>query len=365
MLSQEPLILLTGGTGLIGGSWLASLASSRPECRIAAMARQPASIPEHPNILPVAGDLAADGLGIAIDTAEFLRSNVSEIIHCAADIRFSLPLEQARAVNTEGTRKLLFLARECSRLRKFAHLSTVYIAGKMQGRLPEAPVRNREGFLNSYQQTKYEAEQLVLESARDLPAAVFRVSSVIGDSRSGRVRQFNYFHQLIRLIPHNVLPVIPGDPESRADLIASDWLIPALNHVYEKHFQAGAVYNFCSGEAASMSVHEMLSRTYRLFAGHRRNGGSIPLMPELVSSGDFDRYAAKLNGRDGKAAELVRVLSQFMPQLCLRQTFENSRMIRAVAPSGIHLPDIRDYYDKVITYCLETEWGRLPERMGA
>src|SRR5258708_4442205 len=208
--------LLTGATGLVGRAWLERLLAQDPAREVVVLARYPERTLSHPRVTAIAGDLAHPDLGL-----DSLRSSLYEIAHCAADIRFGAPLDDARAVNVEGTRRLLDLARGCPRLVKFAHVSSVYAAGAEPGDYPEAPYAGDRRFLNAYQQTKHEAEEIVLASG--VPAAIFRLSSIIGDS-SGRVHQFNYFHQLIKMIPRsNLVPMIPGDPRARVDLIAGDW----------------------------------------------------------------------------------------------------------------------------------------------
>ena len=56
--------------------------------------------------------------------------------------------------------------------------------------------------------------------------------------------------------------------------------------------------------------------------------------------------------------ELLRVLGFFLPHLGMFQAFENRRVMEGLAASGLQLPPMRDVYGKVVTYCLETDWGR-------
>src|SRR5207248_2860804 len=124
-------------------------------------------------------ELFSDGRVTAIraDSKTVCPTNVTEIIHCAADTRFGISIEEARAANVEGTRRLLQFARRCPRLQKFAHISSVYAAGKLTGEFEEAPFPAPRGFFNSYQQSKYEAEELVLSALPVVPVAIFRLST--------------------------------------------------------------------------------------------------------------------------------------------------------------------------------------------
>jgi len=333
------MLLLTGATGLVGSELLPLLEAARPDRPVLRLAR-----PQNDLTLP---DLGLDGAA-----RRRLEAEVTMIVHCAAETRFGLGLEQVRAVNVGGTRNLLGLARRCRRLEKFVHLSTVYVAGRRTGVIPEAPAEGGHGFFNTYQQSKLEAEEAVLEARSEVPAAIFRFSSIIGDSRTGRVRQFNYVHQLLKLFPRNVLPVAPGDPRSPVDLVPTDWAAAAVARLIEHAFVPGRIYQVCAGPARSLTLAEMLDYTVELF------GGSVRA-PELVSLEEYEKYVERSRRQgDRLLNELLRVLGQFLPHLGLYQAFENRHTREELEGSGIELPPAREFYRKVVAYCLATEWGR-------
>ena len=77
-----------------------------------------------------------------------LAEDVGAVLHCAASISFDLPLDEARAINVEGTREVIGFARECKalgRLERFVHVSTAYVSGKLRGHVPRAPARRGPG----------------------------------------------------------------------------------------------------------------------------------------------------------------------------------------------------------------------------
>lgn len=363
MLSREPALLLTGATGLVGGELLQRLLAARPDRRVVVLSRQAeklASLSGCPQVSILQGDLTLPHLGLDPSTIRELQSSLTEIIHCAAEIRFGVSLDQARAANTAGTKSLLDLARGCRGLEKFGHVSTIYVAGRMAGRIAEAPLSHRKGFFNAYQQSKYEAEGLVLEAMREVPIAIYRLSSIIGDSQTGRVRQFNHVHQLLKVFPRNVLPMAPGDPAAPIDLVSTDWVVAALAHLFENRFVAGRIYQLCAGPEASLTVREMLDLTAELFESHPAGRRWLPIrIPRLVSLAEYEKYVERRRrGGDRLVNELLRVLGYFLPHLGLVQNFDNRRVRDGLAGSGIELPPIRTYYGKVVQYCLETDWGR-------
>jgi len=146
----------------------------------------------------------------------------------------------------------------CRKLERFAYISTVYVAGQASGVFDEAPLRHREGLLQHVPAVEIRGRAARRRRDARHSAVIVRLSSLIGDSRSGHVRQFNYVHQLMKLLPQNVLPIVPGSSSAPIDLIPTDWAIPALAHVVRSGFQAGAVFQVCAGPDRKPRVSEMI-----------------------------------------------------------------------------------------------------------
>lgn len=360
---MAPTTLLTGATGLVGGALLHVLLGD-PARRVFVLARPGAAtraLPSNGRTTVLTGDLTRPHLGLDGSCEQMLAREVSEIVHCGADTRFGLPLDAARAVNTTATQALLSLARQCRKLERFAYISTVYVAGRTSGSFAEAPLGHDKGFYNTYQQSKYEAEALVVAAMPDIPAAIVRFSSLIGDSRDGRVQQFNYVHQLMKLLPQNVLPIAPGLPSAPIDLIPTDWAIPALAHVIQTGFRAGAVYQICAGAEGSLGVSEMIELTVHAYESHPEGRRWLPIrVPRLVGLDEFEAYVERRRREpDRLMNELLRVLSYFLPHLGVYQAFENRNTLSVLQAAGLGgAPAVRSYYEKVVHYGLETGWGR-------
>lgn len=328
------------------------LLRARPGRKIFILTRSPYSAVRlaDNNVIYLQGDLTRDNLGLTQAAIAIIKETVTEVIHCAADIRFRQPLEQARASNTAGTARLLSLASQCKGLRKYAHVSTVYVSGRDAGIIREVRLVNRQGFLNAYQQSKYEAEQIVFDAMSGVPATIYRLSSIVSDSL-GRVRQFNYFHQILKLALRSPFPVIPGNGGAPLDLISSDWAASALAALFENHFSPGQVRHICAGAPASMTVRETLEWTFQIF-NERRKCRLVP--PELVSFEEFEEYAGKQLSRCNAAVSgLLEVVKDFLPQLAICQCFENRETLTLLGRDGLRYPPIRDYYPQLVENSLK------------
>jgi long-chain acyl-CoA synthetase len=307
------------------------------------------------------GDITLPQLGFDDETYAQLTRSTSEIIHCAADTRFGIAPDCASRVNVAGTQQVISFAAQCSQLQKFAYVSTVYVVGRSSGYFREELIQHENGFSNAYQQSKYQAEELVARATAIIPAAIFRLSSVIGES-NGTVRQFNHVHRLIRLLPQNVLPVVPGRADAPIDLIAGDWAIRALAHLFESAFVPGRVYHLCAGSEHSLTLPDILKLTNSVFESHPRGRKFLPIKaPEFVPLARYEDFLAQ-RSRDGDRLfqELARVLGFFLPHLAIFQAFDNSETMRDLAPSGPEFPSTRECFERVVNYCLDTNWGKSP-----
>lgn len=349
-------LFVSGATGLIGGGLLSQLREAHPDRDLVLLVRKPEAR-SFPGCIVLRGDVTANGLGLAKTAWELLASKVTQVIHSAADIRFRISLEESRETNVDGTRRMLDFAEACRHLERFLHVSTIYVAGRRSGVLKEQPADCSEGFVNNYQQTKFEAEQLALSAMSRIPVAIARLSSIIGDSRYGSVSQFNYFHQTIKAIPWNPLPAIPADPAAKIDLVSSDWTISALRFLFDERFQPGRIYHLCAGVDRSWTVGELLHRTYDIFEKHHVHL-RLRRRPRMVQFAEFENVVKNLSNRVPAAfSEWLGALQSFLPHLSLQQQFDNTET-ESLLGNYAPFPSLEAYFQQVVEYCVATNWGR-------
>ena len=246
-------ILVTGASGAIGPHLLAELLRDEDNDEIFVLMRpgsgmamrmqalrrtvEDLATDGHPQRLsvaerlhPIATDIRCDNLGLQDCDRERLQRHVDVVIHAAANTRFAAPVGELREVNVVGTRRVLELAQGCAHLRQFLLVSTACVAGKRTGTVCELLEERASDFINPYEQTKWEAEQLT--AAAGLPVRIARLSTCIGGERTGYVHRFGAIHQSIRWLTRGLVPMLPAADGSLVDLIATDvaarWLARAV-----------------------------------------------------------------------------------------------------------------------------------------
>jgi thioester reductase-like protein len=296
----------------------------------------------------LAGELSAPGLGLSAPAREQLAESVTTIVHSAASVSFAMPLDEARAVNVEGTRRMLEFA-ELARARgagltRYAQVSTAYVAGTFDGRFCEGDLDVGQDFHNSYEQSKFEAERLVREVGDDLPWMILRPSIVVGDSRSGWTAAFNVLYWPLRAFSAGLLKVLPSTPEAPLDVVSIDYVADAIHALCESAGPGGETFHLTAGTDAG-TIGELAVQASKYF---RREP------PPVVSPEEF---AAGAGGISEAALESSRV---YFPYFSIRTVFDNALTRARLAPSGIQASPLHDYLPRLLDFATRSRWGKRP-----
>jgi thioester reductase-like protein len=350
-------ILLTGATGFLGMDALARLIERdrddvvvlvRASDDEAARARLDGVLARLYDELPagaarvsvVRGDLLEPGLGLSDADCARLVASVDRIVHCAASISFDLPLEEAREVNVRGVERVIELAREIAAegsLRRFVHVSTAYVSGRYAGEFGEEDLDMGQGFRNTYERSKNEAERLLRAAAasEDLPLAVARPSIVVGHSLSGWTSAFNVLYWPMRAFERGLLQEVPARADSIVDFVPVDYVTAGVLALLDDEAAVGT-YNLVAGELA-LSAGELV-------ALHASLTGREPVRFVEV-------------GADGDGG-LPAGAETFAPYFDVRCRFSDTQAQALLADTGVEKPDPREYLGRLIAYAQASNWGK-------
>jgi thioester reductase-like protein len=301
----------------------------------------------------VRGDLTRDRFGIADDVYADLTNSVEGIIHAAATTRFDLALIDARRVNVGATEKVVRFAKRCPNLARFGLLSTVFVSGRRRGRILESERAHSAGFVNTYEQSKYEAEAY-LESS-ELPYVIYRLSTLLGDSQSGFTSHFTTPHHALRVMHLGLASLVPGLPDYSVDLIPTDWAAATLVNLFLNRFEAGRVVHLVAGPTRSYSLAQVIDQSYDLLAelDPAWKARHYP-KPAIATQAAFQLLVRSAEqAKDPLMTTVLGTLKYFTEQFSYPKDFDATNLDGA-DPA----PDIRDYYGRVVAYCLRTKWGR-------
>ncbi|KAF2108220.1 hypothetical protein BDV96DRAFT_587928 [Lophiotrema nucula] len=184
----------------------------------------------------VSGNLSRKRFGLSPDAFKEIakRLDGQVIVHAAATVNLVYPYAALRGANVGGTREILRLA--CQSNATLQYIST-------NGVLPPKSSRNgwsEDSFLDvddvptklmdGYGQTKWVAEQLVLEaSGRGLPIRIHRAGTISGHSASGAANAWDLLTALfVESIHLGYFPDVQG---WRAEMTPVDFVSKAIIHL--------------------------------------------------------------------------------------------------------------------------------------
>lgn len=182
--------------------------------------------------VPVFGDLTAKKLGVAAEDIKKLKGQIDHFYHLAAVYDLGADEETQVAVNIEGTRNTVDLAKAID-AGQFHHVSSIAAAGLYEGVFREDMFEEAEGLDHPYFQTKHESEKIVRQDCK-VPWTVYRPAMVVGDSTTGEMDKIDgpyYFFKLIQRLRQLLPPWMPtvGLEGGRVNIVPVDFVVNALN----------------------------------------------------------------------------------------------------------------------------------------
>jgi thioester reductase-like protein len=367
-LSPADGVLLTGATGFVGMELL-SRYLQRTDRHVYALVRgaderdATARIEhtlrylfgaDHPyarRVVAVHGDISHPGLGLG-GRRDQLAERISEVVHGAASVSFELGLQDMRQINVEGTRRVLELAEHAQArggLRRFSYISTAYVAGEHVGCFSEDDLDVGQRFRNAYEQSKFEAEQLV--ACAPLPVTVLRPSIIVGERDSGWTQSFNVLYWPLRAFSRGAYVALPARRDAPVDVVPVDYVADAIFALTQAPEAEGSTYHLTASSNAT-SVGELVE----LAAAYFKRPA-----PHLIYPGVYRRLVHPLLLQAARDERTRRALSRseiFFPYFEMAVTYDDRRSRVALRGTGIAPPPLRQYFERLLEFALAAEWGR-------
>jgi long-chain acyl-CoA synthetase len=377
---MEDVVFLTGGTGFIGANLIKELLTARHHARVIALVRGASRDEARTRLLSVLertapacsaqfldgrlmalpGDICLPNLGLDPADYDHVAGTATHFIHSAATVEFDTPLDEARRVNVEGTREVLAVAHAAldrGRLRRVGYIGTAYVSGLRTGSIGEHELQDG-GFSNAYEQSKFEAECLVRRTMRELPLVILRPSIVVGDSETGATTSFNVLYPPLDWIRRRRISALPGFHGTPVDIVPVDYVSRAVTHlVLQARQVTGSTFHIAAGHRRSWTAGDVIDRAVEYF-NRSEEANRIPavrFIPPPV-------YRELLGRMKSVGERLQKMVSLYEPYLSLSRLFDTTNTTRALCHTGIAPPHPCEYFERLLDYCLASNWGRIPAR---
>lgn len=298
------------------------------------------------------GDVCEPQLGLTESDWNQLAAATTNILHAAGNVKLNQSLDDARRNAVTSAENIITLAKACRQQGPFEKLdfvSTLGVAGRMHGLIPERRLHEARTFHNTYEQTKAEAEELLFrELDAGLAATIHRPSMVVGDSRTGKVIHFQVFYYLTHFLSgQRTFGFIPDPGTVTLDLIPSDYVARGIQIASRSPESAGKVLHLCTGPARSLSVLEIARRLHQALD----EAGERPRPLRVVRPAWFRALIPVVSRLlPAKPRRALQSLPFFLDYLAEDQTFGNAETTAFLQQHQLSLPAPAEYLPVILAY---------------
>lgn len=366
-------ILITGATGFLGREVAQRLLASEPHLRLVALIRAPdgATLERRRRRLvegwepaladrleALRGDVEHRRFGLDEKQLAALAERVDRVIHVAATVSFDHSIETARRVNVGGTEEVLALCRMI-RARggagRLDYVGTAYVAGDRTDLVGEEELAHGQGFRNTYEQSKFEAERVVRRARDELPVVILRPSIIVGEASTGKTTSYKTIYWPMKVLVRfyglwrPVIPRLVRLPVRRdcvIDLVPVDHVAAAVTTLSRREEAIGRCYHLAAGPDAE-TIGALVEMACDHF-GVARLGFLDPEGPVRILGRAARPLLVRAAPRLVKNGELMMAYTRQNPR------FDTTNTVAA----GLSAPPIADYYTRLLAFAHERDFGR-------
>jgi NAD(P)-dependent dehydrogenase (short-subunit alcohol dehydrogenase family) len=350
---------VTGATGFIGRHLVERLLEREGDIYVLVregstekLERLLASTGRSERIKPVFGDLSQPRLGID-DAAREQLTGVDHFFHLAAVYDITQDETTNALLNVGGTQNAVDLANALG-AKRFHHMSSIAVAGNYDGWFTEDDFDEGQEFPTPYHRTKFESEKLVRERVQ-VPWRAYRPSLVVGDSRTGEMDKVDgpyYFFKAIQKIRHALpewFPLVSLE-FGRTNIVPVDYVAAAVDHIAHLDGLDNKAFHIVDPKPPKSGdvMNAFANAAHAPHAVMRVDKKLTDMLPKGVLS-----YALKIPALSGIRRSFLADLGipeEALKNAELRTRFDARDTARALEGSGIELPPLESYADKLWDY---------------
>jgi thioester reductase-like protein len=308
-------------------------------------------------IKKVVGDLQEPRLGLSDEQIDELRGRIEHVFHLAAIYDMTAPDEANEKLNVEGTRNAVDLA-NALHAGHLHHVSSVAAAGEFKGFFREDMFDEGQRLPSAYHRTKFESEKVVREHA-SVPWRIYRPAIVVGHSQTGEMDKIDgpyYFFKAIqkaRAALPEWFPLV-GPELGYTNIVPVDYVAAAMDHIAHKpglNFQAFHLTN-----PKPMRVGESLNAFAKAAHAPQLALRIDKRLTDALPKGTLSMLMKLPQARDLRRTLLadLGIPDEVVDHMALRPQFDTRDTEQALAGSGIEVPELHTYADKLWDY-----WERM------
>jgi thioester reductase-like protein len=301
-------------------------------------------------ITPITGDLGLPRLGLSDEQVAELEGKVEHFFHLAAMYDMTADDASNEALNVGGTRNAIELANALG-AGHLHHVSSVAVAGERRGLFREDHFDEGQPLPSAYHRTKFESEKLVRETAT-VPWRVYRPAIVVGHSQTGEMDKIDgpyYFFKAIQKTRHALPEWVPliGPELGYTNIVPVDFVAAAIDHIAHQPDLDGQAFHLTNPNA--MRVGESLNAFAKAAHAPQLALRIDKRLTDALPKGTLSMLMKLPQMRDIRRTLLADfgIPEEVVAHMALKPQFDTRDTERALAGSGIEVPELHTYADKL------------------
>lgn len=358
----DTVFLVTGYPSLHARRMIEQIITSEPGSLVHVLVPPPAEPAEGPAAAPelqlsaeqqarvvfIEGSPHAMDLGLSGAEFRQLTREVDRIHHLAHVGSSAVDARTAHTINVVGAAEILEFARAAPQLACLVFHSTAHVSGDRTGVVYEDDLACGQAFRAEADEARMRAEVLLRRSMREVPIAVVRPTTIVGDTgENDRLEGIYLLVLLVVATPAEIAIPFPGRGDMPLNIVPLDYAIRAAHAIGRHPSAPGRTFHLADPNPLSArSVFELVTHA----GGRRTARGSIPsnLAKALLRTPGIDRFA-----RSPKA---------FVEQLTSNVRYDTRNTDQVLLSAGIVCPPFESYVDDLVNVVREHVKARQRRR---
>src|SRR3954447_8025093 len=305
-------------------------------------------------VKPVTGDLGEKRLGVGDEqVAELKAAGIDHFFHLAAIYDMTADDERNEELNVKGTRNAVALANavEAGILH---HTSSIAAAGEFKGLFREDMFDEGQKLPSAYHRTKFESEKIARNEAK-VPWRVYRPAIVLGHSQTGEMDKIDgpyYFFKAIQRLRHFLPEWVPlvGPEMGFTNIVPVDFVAEAMDHIAHQPDLDGQAFHLFAPK--SQRSGEVLNAFARAAHAPQLSLRVDKRILDALPKGTISMLMKMPPLKDVRRTMLADfgVPEEVLDHVGFTARFDTRDTERALAGSGIEVPPLDSYADKLWDY---------------
>jgi thioester reductase-like protein len=296
------------------------------------------------------GDAASMDLGLSGAEFRALTKEIDRIHHAAQVTYLGIDRPSAEQLNIGGANEIIELAKACASLKCLVFHSTTEVAGDRTGLVREDELEAGQRFPTFVAETRARAEKLARLAMSEVPIAVVRPATIVGDSDTGEIDRFDGPYLLVLLIvtsPAEIAIPLPGRGDVPLQLVPIDYVVRAAHAIGRDRRTPGRTFHLVDPEpATARHAFELVARA----ADRPSPRGFLPtnLTKALLRTPGLERFAKSPRA--------------FLEQLATSVVYDAENAREILDGSGIVCPPFESYVNALVGYVRDRVQERRERR---